>query len=256
MIMQNQTIGTLKKAGFNVDTGTIRLVAILCMIVDHVGVIFFPYTIWLRIIGRIAFPLFCYGIVVGSIATHDRKQYALRLLCCALLSQIPYMAALGHTWKELNVIFTLLLGLLAIVGVQQKWHGSEVWGPVLCLLSSAAIQMDYGWRGVLFILLMYFAIETRGGLAATVIAFCLFWGVQSMDISYLFGLSSGTPGTSYSRMLGPVFALLRLQTCALLALPFILIPTEGNIKINKRWFYAAYPGHLIILYLIRLFTKT
>lgn len=250
--MQHNGIESLKKAGFNTDTGFIRLLAILCMAVDHVGVIFFPQTMALRVIGRIAFPLFCYGIVVGAVATRDWKKYALRLLSGALISQVPYMVAVGHTWKELNVIFTLLVGLMAIVSVQKKWNGSEIWGPVVCLLIAAAIRMDYGWKGVLFILLLYLARGTRGGFAAVMVAFCLYWGARSADVSYLFGIQARASSGLIGNVLDVILALLRLQTLALLALPFILIPTQSGLKINKWWIYAAYPGHFLILYAIKL----
>lgn len=254
--MQNNRAESFVKAGFNTDTGLIRLIAILCMAVDHVGVIFFPRTMELRVVGRIAFPLFCYGVVLGSVATRDWKKYALRLLVCAVVSQIPYMVAVGHTWKEFNVIFTLLLGLMAIVSVREKRAGSEIWGPAVCVLAAAAVHMDYGWKGVLFILLLYLARKSRGGFAAVMVAFCLYWGAQSADISYLFGLQSLATGPVMANMMGVVNAFLRLQTFALLALPLILIPTKSGLKINKWWVYAAYPGHFLILYAIRLLIKT
>lgn len=250
--MQRQGVESLKQAGFNTDTGLIRLIAILTMAIDHVGVIFFSRTMALRVAGRIAFPLFCYGIVVGSLATHDWKRYALRLLSGAVISQVPYMVAVGHSLWELNVMFTLLLGLLAIEGVRENKYGSAVWGPVACLLAAASIRMDYGWKGVLFILLLYMARGTRGGFAAVTVAFCMYWGTNSADISYLFGIGAQAPGTVAGSMMAVVMPFLRLQTFALMALPFILLPTNSGIRLNKWLIYAAYPGHFLLLYLIRM----
>ena len=58
----------------NRDQSLIKLVAVLTMVVDHTGVIFFPGVLWLRVIGRIAFPLFCWGIVIGAERTRDWRR--------------------------------------------------------------------------------------------------------------------------------------------------------------------------------------
>ena len=64
----------------NTDTGFLKILALLFMITDHVGAIFFPKITELRIIGRIAFPLYAWCLVVGSVKTKNPVKYALRLL--------------------------------------------------------------------------------------------------------------------------------------------------------------------------------
>lgn len=239
---------------FNRDAGLIKLVAMLTMLVDHLGVVFFWQVPELRIIGRIAFPLFCWGIVMGLEYTRSWQRYALRILVMGLVSQPFYMLALTHSWHELNVMATLLLGLLSIVGMREKWHGSQYWAPVLCLCTAAAFRMDYGWGGVLLIQLMYLARRTRSGLAAMMIAFCLYWGMSSSQVSTLFGVSI-RPAVSQPQLMGIssfLFSFIRLQGLAILALPWILIRTNSGIRIPKWLSYAWYPGHLAALWLITL----
>ena len=60
--MREKVPGSL--AAPNTDHGLIQVVAIVTMVIDHVGAIFFPGLMFLRVIGRIAFPLFCWGIAV------------------------------------------------------------------------------------------------------------------------------------------------------------------------------------------------
>lgn len=236
----------------NKDQSLLKLVAVLTMIVDHVGVVFFPGTLWLRVIGRIAFPLFCWGIVVGAEKSRDWKRYALRLLLLAVVSQPFYMLALNHSLTQFSVMVTLLLGLLAIVGMQEKRFGSQFWAPAICLLLGAAFQMDYGWRGVLLIILMYLAKNSAGALAALMAAFCLYWGGGSSVLPRgVVGALTASPLAPLNRGLNEFFNLFRLQSLAILALPLMLVPTRSGLRIPKWLGYAAYPGHLFLLWLLK-----
>lgn len=234
----------------NQDHGLLQLAAIVTMIVDHVGVVFFPGVQLFRVIGRIAFPLFCWGIVMGAEKTRNFARYALRLLLLGIVTQPFFMKALGHTWTEFNVLATLLLGLLAIRGIQAKRFGSCVWAPAACLLVSAAFSMDYGWQGVLLIILMYLARHTAGGLAALMVSFCLLWGVRSGLVFQGFAMNTGLAPLDQAVTL--FVSRISLQFLAILALPLMVIRTNSGIRLPKWLSYAAYPGHLLILWLIKL----
>ena len=239
----------------NQDAGLIKIVAMLSMLIDHVGHVFFPYIPEMRIIGRIAMPLFCYGIVMGSIHSKNLPKYALRLLIGFLISQPFYMLALNHRLSEWNVLATLLLGLVGIIGIQKKRYGSQFWLPIACLMLAAAQQMDYGWRGVLLILLMYLTRNSRGGMIALMISFCLYWGMGSSEITVLFGQRikpALAPTSFFYPISGMFFSLLRLQSLAILSLPFMIFSTKTGIRIPKFLSYTMYPGHLLLIWLLRL----
>ena len=63
----------------NTDTNFIKLIAIITMTIDHIGAVFFENCLIFRIIGRIAFPLFVYSIMIGYFNTKSIKKYILRL---------------------------------------------------------------------------------------------------------------------------------------------------------------------------------
>lgn len=239
----------------NADAGLLKTFAMVTMLIDHVGAIFFPGVMELRAIGRIAFPLFCWGVVAGSVHTKSLPKYALRLLIGGLIAQPFYMLALRHSISEWNVMATLLLGLLAIIGMQKKIWYSQIWAPLICLSLAAMQQMDYGWRGVLLIILMYLARKSRGGLSALMITFCLYWGTSSSEVTRLFGLSI-KPQVDFLSPFYPVvsmaFSMIRLQALAILSLPFMIFRTNTGIRVPKWLGYGMYPGHLLILWLIRL----
>ena len=94
----------------------IKLIAVITMTIDHVNDIVFE-EITLNIIGRIAFPLFCFQIVVGYSKTNNLKDYLKRMLVFACISQIPYYFFMKNITSEFstNVMFTFLFGLISMI---------------------------------------------------------------------------------------------------------------------------------------------
>lgn len=83
----------------NLDTDLLKLIAIVSMLIDHIGGAFFPTVGMFRWIGRLAFPIFCYCLTVGLLYTHDIKRYLGRLALFAVISQPFYVLATHpHDW--------------------------------------------------------------------------------------------------------------------------------------------------------------
>ena len=234
----------------NMDTSFLKLLALVFMLVDHMGVVIFPGVTEMRVIGRMALPLYAWCLVVGSVKTHNPARYLLRLAVLAAVSQPLYMMALNHRWGDLNIIFLLLVAALAIQGIRARFMLSQIWAPALCYLLLGFIDADYGWRGLTFILLLYLARESRAGLAATYMAFALFWGASSQQVTQLFGQPLAFlswPGLGY-----PLSALFRLQAMVWLSLPLILWPTHTGLRMPKWVGYGLYPLHLVALIVMRV----
>ncbi len=243
----------LPRTGGNENTGLIKLVAIACMIVDHVGAVFYPRVYELRLIGRIAFPLFAWCLCVGAEYTRNIWKYALRLLLVGILAQPVFFWAMKHQWYDLNVFFELLVGLLALAGIQKNWKGSRYWAPALALIAAIALPLrsNYGWQGVAFILMLYACRRSKGTIAAVMTAFCLYWGQGSLRLTSLFGLKLPKEISFLPDASGLLTDLSRIQFLAILALPLILIPTGKRLMLPKWVSYAAYPAHLLVIGLIR-----
>jgi hypothetical protein len=207
------------------QSDALKLVAIVSMTIDHVGAILLPQVSWLRIIGRVAFPLFAYQLASGYLHTRNLTRYARRLAVWGLIAQPVYMIAFGVRLWTLNIFATLLLGLLAIWG----WDHRRWWAVALPL-SLAAIQLwlpevgpDYGLYGVLLCLASFVLFRNREQLVIGhgllhVLAGIMFW-----------------PSQIY----------------ALASIPFILWPPRLHLRHLPRLFYAYYPAHLALLVLVR-----
>ena len=259
----------------NTDTGFLKLMALIFMVVDHAGKIFFSGGTYaggsarylnipeMRMIGRLAFPLYCWCLVVGVCRTGNPWKYALRLLIIGAISQPIYMIALHHTtperinfinmWATPNIFFTLLIALLGMQAIRERWYGSHIWGPILSVLIAAWLAPDYGWRGVLFIVLLYMSRREKSALAATWVAFALFWGSRDTTISSLFHLAIPYSSLSFA---GQIFqTVMRMQSLIIFALPFVLIETKSTRKMPKWLGYAAYPLHLALIWLVEIIVK-
>lgn len=138
---------------------SIKLIACITMIFDHIkyGL---PITenFITTYLGRISFPLFAFLITEGYIHTSDLKKYTKRLLIFGIISQIPFMLfrILVGEWKMLNIMFTLLIGLIAITIYDREKNKfisiTIIIGLILC---GEILKVDYGAFGIATVVLMY-----------------------------------------------------------------------------------------------------
>jgi len=243
-----------KEVGLNRDTNLLKLIAMVTMLIDHTGKMFFPQYRIMRIIGRIAFPLYAYCIAVGCVYSKNRMKYLTRILLMGLISQPFYAVALGHTvpamyaiafaddpigavvnfyvqsWAVPNIMYTLALGLLIIWTLRD---GQYICTAALALFVwKAQGSINYGWQGVALIVLFYLTISHWWVSLPVMFAYMFWWGAKGASY-HMFGMSFG------------------IQMFAILALPLIYIPTWSKLKINKWVYYLYYPAHLIGIMLIQ-----
>ncbi len=134
-----------------------QLLAMITMLIDHVGYVWFPNDAVWRIIGRIALPLYAYSIVIGYKRTRDINKYLIRVGALALISQLPYMYAFGTS--EVNAIGTLFVCLLALV-LTDRLRGKFVLQVLLLAgltLFMEVVPFDYGAYALLLVLIYRYA---------------------------------------------------------------------------------------------------
>ena len=115
----------------NNDAGLLRLIACVCMCIDHAGKMLFPELTWMRLVGRLAFPLFAYGIAIGAAMTKNPTRYLSRVMALALISQPLYAVALDHTVIAMyDVPFTQNPLLAAWNFYIESWHTPSILLPL------------------------------------------------------------------------------------------------------------------------------
>ena len=219
----------------------LKIIACVCMFCDHFGDVIFGSTTWLNFIGRVAFPIFCFQIVQGYIHTHDVKKYILRLSLFALISQVPFTLFYRVVFDSfaINVIFTLLFGLFAILIYDKYNKFVGVCSFLLLATIAQAYQFDYGFFGV-FIIFMFYLLRNKK--IAISIVFIL-----SVIVKYLVPVIQNGIPFSYL-FLGNKYSMLMYSTC--LSLIPILFFNGKKGKDAKYLFYIFYPVHLLILALL------
>jgi hypothetical protein len=130
--------------------GYLQLAAMLTMLIDHIGFVIFPENVILRMIGRIAFPLYAFGIIQGYFYTSDLKKYIQRLGILALISQVPFMLAFEYV--KINVIGTLFICICTLLFFERiQGKGRKVLIVAAALVILVFVPTDYGTYALLLI---------------------------------------------------------------------------------------------------------
>lgn len=198
---------------------------------------------WLLPLGRLAFPIFAYGVGQGMAATRSRKKYLARLAAFAVLSEVPFQLVHGPLrWGATNVLFTLLLGALACGLIDLCRGRGAPWaawaGPLSLALLAWLLGTDYGGWGVLFVAAPYAMPSRRAKLAALAALVAALYGVAA---PYRGG---GVFAWALGEWAWATYLLAALGAVGLLA----CYSGEKGGHCPKYFFYVYYPAHLLALY--------
>ena len=207
----------------NKRTDILKIIAIIAMLIDHIGYAFYPQHLFLRGIGRLAFPIFAYHVVIGYRNTSNLKNYAIRLGIFAIISQLPF----SFFGRGFNIFFTLLLGLLSIYLFERKERSYKIILTLLLFLlaitASSGFRFDYGVYGVLTVLIFHmFYMDSK----KTFIGFTILTLLYCIDMGYY------------------------LQMLAVAAVPLFYVDWGMRVRLNKYVYYCFYPLHITIIVFI------
>ena len=211
----------------------LKLTALFTMIIDHYGAIFQSDIITYRIIGRLAFPIYCFLLVEGYFHTSNIKKYAARLLIFAFISEIPFdLAFYGEIgFDHQNIFFTLFIGLTAVYIIDNKKINVNNNALIVFAASVLAslLRTDYQFIGIIYIFTFYSMRNQPKNKKFTVLA--LIMSVVNIAAGWLqeFSLLALVPIYYYNNKQGRKNKILQIS------------------------FYIAYPLHLMIFYLINTY---
>lgn len=244
----------------------LKLLAMLTMVIDHTGYMFFPERIIFRSIGRLAFPIFAYRLAVGYQKTSNLKAYAHRLLVFGLISQVPYSffsPDLSFRPLELNIMFTLLLSLGAIyvydTGMKHMdryrkagnchylFSGMGLLAVTLAMIIAPEVLgfvvqgfvMDYGFYGVTLVLLFHIYMHRKPYM---VISYIL------LSVIYTYVLGAKILAANSVQWLGQTCGFLECMMNARLVWRNIAGYNNGLITLDGYFFQARSIFALIPIY--------
>ena len=217
----------------------LKVIAMVTMLIDHLAAYYWWYDpqfaqpfftighhqvdacFLMRLVGRIAFPIFAFLLVEGFVHTSNRRRYGISLFLFALLSELPWNLVHTGTWHYSSqiVFFTLLLGYLGICSIEYLKGRRRVLALVGLLVGSILLRADYGCSGYGFILLLY--VLRSQPLLQAVIGSCVLGSRWVAGLAFIpINMYNGRRGFIQGRW-------------------------------SKYLFYVFYPLHLLVIYFLQ-----
>ncbi len=216
----------------------LKMLALVAMTLDHIGMILFPSVLWLRLVGRMAFPIFAYMIAEGCRYTRNRRRYLATLMIAALSCQVVYTVVMRSAFQCIFVTFALAVIYIIVYEWARTCRSFAAWivffgivlgasGGILVLqkmLSAWDFGVDYGVFGALLPLFIYLGHNRWQRLLLTAV------GLVPICLSY-----SVYQWWSFVALL-----------------PLLFYNGKRGKHPMKYLFYVYYPLHLVIIYGISL----
>lgn len=214
---------------------TLKVIAAVTMMVDHTGMILFPWIEAFRLIGRIAFPLFAFFIAEGCRYTRNKRKYLGMILFLGLIFHAVFVLATGQTLLNIFITFSFSIILIYLLQKVKKELGEGTWKNKILFgilffgmlfftyLFTSCFEVDYGFFGIMLPVIV-----------------SLFDGLWKRKAAFLIGI-----------LLLVASIHTYFQSFCLLAVPILFLynGTRGKYKM-KYFFYVFYPVHLSILFLL------
>ena len=207
----------------------LKIIAMTTMLIDHIGALLFPQFIFLRIIGRISFPIYAFLIGEGCQKTRNKKKYLLNIsITFAAFQCVQYLI-------DKSFSLCVLFGFMLSVAFAMVWEWSikdirmRFWAPtaafLLFLIITTALPTSYSMFSFILPVISYIIKQKQ-------IRFCMFATIL-IALSFFY----------------------QLQAYALLALiPLLMYNGERGRASGKYFFYAFYPLHYAVLGIIAALT--
>jgi hypothetical protein len=238
----------MKNNSFSCLSGnTLKMIAAVTMLIDHIGFIFFPFEPLFRIIGRLSFPIFAFFVAVGCKYTKNKLRYFLQMAVLGVVFEVVcyFFTRTGI----LNIFITFALSMLVLFPLQNLKFliikKEKLWKILLCGI------LAVGGVGFCSVFCRYFPVNYK------------FWGCMFPVFVSIFMLPKGCEDSKFnlldklpfhliSTALGLLlvsYSLGNIQFYSLLTLPLLVLYSGKRGKLNlKYFFYVFYPAHLVLLY--------
>lgn len=218
------------------SANSLKIIALISMTIDHMGLMLFPDCEWMRMVGRVSFPIFTFMIAEGCRYTHNRTRYLLRIAIMGIVMQLVLFLATGSLYQSVFISFALAIILIYAIDKAKEekrtryWISAELYLLVvifLCLglpviLHQTDYGIDYSIVGILIPVVCYFVEDRK----IRIVVFAL--GLVALSVFY-----------------GGV------QWFCLLAIPLIGMYNYRRGRYGlKNLFYFYYPLHLCVIFAI------
>lgn len=232
----------------HINFDILKLIALVAMTLDHIGNVLFPGEhLFLRYIGRMAFPIFAFLIATHLTHNENFKKYILRLLPFAIITSliiIPFEISYDKPFK-LNILWTFLISICGVYSFKciKKENLPKIiayffYFMTFLFMYCLSLISDYYFNGVCFILVLYIYLKTKKV-------------IPLLGVLFLSFLLNTKGYANHPTEVITMSCIGFLTTLFLLTLKF----NKPQRRFLKPWWlvYCYFPLHLVILYMIRTY---
>ena len=245
------------------STFTLKIIALILMVIDHVGYYFEGTPLWFRLLGRSSYPLFLFCMVWGYHYTKSRKTFLVRFYLASIFMTVLSLAIdhclpTEHGYGNHNIFLSMFIVCVvislieifpkdrkkgwiilgAIVAVQLLYYitpgvipyAKMVSGDILTGFIPNLFVNEYGFPFIILGVSMYFLKERKKPFCIMYVSFC---AIQ-------FCIEMITYGAA-------------VQWLMIAALPLMLRYNNKKGPGMKYFFYTFYPAHTVLLFYLANF---
>lgn len=235
----------------------LKLLACITMFLDHLGAFLFPGVLWLRLVGRIAMPLFAFTLAEGCFFTRSKGRHLALIGGMGLVTSTVASVATGEVQGDILITFALSCLVIGGLDALKQACFSEraragrialsaaalaaVLGGVVWLCCLSGIRIEYGLAGVLLPATVHLFDFRACGERGEALSAVLYH-----PVSAILPFAAGLIVLSLVQGWAQWFSLAAL-------LPIAFYSGERGRRQLKYFFYLFYPAHLALLGGIALF---
>lgn len=231
----------------------LKIIAAAAMLIDHIGAYLLPTVIILRMIGRIAFPIFAFMIAEGCEYTKNKKKYLRNIFILALFCQVVFYPFKPPTHMRIPVTFlisVILIFLLqncvsAISGDSSFLH--KILSVTILFVAALAVSyvnsildIDYGFWGCMTPVMVSVVYHIKNAAENDDGPSVLYRkiGMLTMALMFVYNVYGG------------------VQIYSFFAIPLLAVYNGKRENIvPKYFFYVFYPLHLAVIYAVQYMIK-
>lgn len=236
------------------NANLLKIIGVIAMTFDHVGFFLFPKEVILRIMGRIAYPIFAYFIAEGCTYTkHQKKYFSSILLVGMLCSAVSYLAE-RSLYQSIMITFACSIGLIFSFqyALGTNLSGSSCTQPTsqsaLAKKPSDTSSVSFRWLAVFYILLAAYYLLFHVHIFSDFTTDYGFWGILT---PFFIWLGKNKRQKLFALAFGLTLLYFKMgsnQIYSFLATPLLMLYNGQRGKWRyKSFFYIYYPLHIAII---------
>lgn len=236
------------------NANLLKIIGVIAMTIDHIGFFLFPKEVLLRIIGRIAYPIFAYFIAEGCTYSRHHKRYFCSVLLVGMLCSIASYLTERSLYQSIMITFACSIGIIFSfqyalgTNLANNSFTQPISQSTLTKTSSDTAPISFRWLAVFYVLLAACYLLFHVHIFADFTTDYGFWGILT---PFFIWLGKNKKQKLFALAFGLTLLYFKMgsnQIYSFLAIPLLMLYNGQQGKSRcKSFFYIYYPLHIAII---------